>query len=60
MKILALAPHADDVEIGMGGTLAKYVAEGHNVKIICAIVPCEDLEGNSSKKSKEILFLLLF
>ena len=54
MKILALAPHADDIEIGMGGTLAKFVAEGHNVKIICAIVPCENFEGHSSKKSKEI------
>ena len=32
MKILALAPHADDIEIGMGGTLAKFVAEGHVCK----------------------------
>ena len=26
-NIIALSPHADDVEIAMGGTIAKYVDE---------------------------------
>lgn len=30
-KILCLAPHPDDGEIGCGGTLAKYSEEGHEV-----------------------------
>ena len=27
-KILAIAPHADDAEIGMGGTIKKFVDSG--------------------------------
>ena len=30
-NIIALSPHADDVEISMGGTIVRYVKEGHNV-----------------------------
>ena len=28
IDILAFGAHADDVEIGMGGTIAKYVQQG--------------------------------
>jgi LmbE family N-acetylglucosaminyl deacetylase len=31
MRILVLAPHADDEVLGMGGTIAKMAAEGHDV-----------------------------
>lgn len=31
MRILALSPHADDVELGAGGTLARMRQEGHEV-----------------------------
>lgn len=34
MKILAIGAHADDVELGCGGTLAKAVSNGHSVKVI--------------------------
>lgn len=34
MRILAISPHPDDVEIAMGGTIAKYVSSGHRVTII--------------------------
>ena len=33
-KILAIGAHPDDVELGCGATLARLVAEGHNVFII--------------------------
>ena len=45
LNILALSPHADDVEIAMGGTIAKYADEGHNVIIITAILPKENADG---------------
>ena len=45
-NIIALSPHADDVEIAMGGTIAKYINEGHNVTIITAILPKENIDGN--------------
>jgi LmbE family N-acetylglucosaminyl deacetylase len=33
MKILVIAPHADDEALGCGGTMARLVAEGHNVTV---------------------------
>ncbi len=30
-KILVLAPHTDDGEFGCGGTIAKFIKEGHDV-----------------------------
>lgn len=33
MKILAIGSHADDVELGCGGALLKWAAEGHEVAI---------------------------
>ena len=31
VEVLAFGPHPDDIEIGIGGTLAKHVARGHRV-----------------------------
>jgi len=36
MRILAIGCHPDDLEIGCGGTLAKYAKEGHTV-IMCHV-----------------------
>ena len=49
MNIIVLSPHADDVEIAMGGTIAKYVDEGHNITIITAILPRENIDGNTDE-----------
>ena len=37
LNILAISPHADDVEIAMGGTIAKFIKDKHNVTILTAI-----------------------
>jgi bacillithiol biosynthesis deacetylase BshB1 len=34
MKIVVVAPHPDDAELGMGGSIARLVAEGHEVVIV--------------------------
>ena len=34
MRILILAPHTDDGEFGCGASIAKYVAEGHEVHYV--------------------------
>jgi bacillithiol biosynthesis deacetylase BshB1 len=31
VDLLAFGPHPDDIEIGMAGTIAKHVAQGHSV-----------------------------
>jgi LmbE family N-acetylglucosaminyl deacetylase len=33
MKVLVFAPHPDDAELAMGGTIAKLVARGHAVTV---------------------------
>lgn len=34
MKILAIGAHLDDIEIACGGTLAKAIENGHDVKVL--------------------------
>ena len=53
LNILVISPHADDAEIAMGGTIAKYANEGHNVAIITAILPSENIEGNTDNFMKK-------
>lgn len=36
LKLLAVFPHPDDESLGMGGTLARYAAEGVQVSLVCA------------------------
>ena len=53
MRVLAISPHADDVEIAMGGTIARFVDEGHVVKILTMIIPCETIEGLADSDWKQ-------
>lgn len=34
MKVLVIAAHPDDEVLGMGGTITKYVKDGHELKIV--------------------------
>jgi len=49
MNILVVAPHADDEILGVGGTIAKYVDEGHNVYVCIVTV------GHPSMYSQSLL-----
>lgn len=40
-KVLALSPHTDDIEIACGGTIARLISEGTEVKSI-AFSGCEE------------------
>lgn len=40
MKLLVLAPHTDDGELGCGGTIAKMIEDGHDVYYV-AFSACE-------------------
>ena len=33
MRILAISPHSDDVELGCGGELVRFLKNGHHVKL---------------------------
>lgn len=56
MKILVIAAHPDDIEPQMGGTIAKYIKEGHEVKMVLLtrtggkIEKIREKEGNKAAK----------
>lgn len=54
MNILAIGAHFDDVELGCGGTLAKHVADGHNVYVYVATVSGFTNQYNTTVRPSEI------
>ncbi|MES0371993.1 MAG: PIG-L deacetylase family protein [Mariprofundaceae bacterium] len=58
-RILALAPHPDDIEIGCGGTLAVHAARGDEVHLFVAteggVGGSADTRKSEQKRSAEIL-----
>lgn len=54
MNVLIMAPHADDEILGAGGTISKFIHDGHDVYV--CIVTC----GHPSMYSKDILEKLRF
>jgi LmbE family N-acetylglucosaminyl deacetylase len=56
VKILVFGAHPDDVEIGMGGTIARYADMGHHVTIALVCVPNERTQRvTESERAAEIL-----
>jgi bacillithiol biosynthesis deacetylase BshB1 len=47
---LAFGPHADDIEIGLGGTLARHTAHGHTVGL-CDLTEAE-LSSNGTPEQR--------
>ncbi|MGP9042174.1 bacillithiol biosynthesis deacetylase BshB1 [Cytobacillus kochii] len=55
LDILAFGAHADDVEIGMSGTIAKYVEKGYKVGI-CDLTEAElSSNGNPTLRKTEAI-----
>jgi LmbE family N-acetylglucosaminyl deacetylase len=53
MRILITSPHPDDIEPQMGGTIARYTKQGHQVLMLNAIIPCQDTDGKVIEGAKE-------
>jgi N-acetylglucosamine malate deacetylase 1 len=51
MDLLVFGPHPDDIEIGLGGTVARHVAEGHQVAL-CDLTRGE-LSSNGTVEERE-------
>lgn len=49
MKVLVFAPHADDEILGVGGTISRYVKEGHQVDVCVVTV------GTTPMFSEEVI-----
>jgi LmbE family N-acetylglucosaminyl deacetylase len=51
--VLALGAHPDDIEIGMGGTVAKLVGIGYDVKLVVATLPNFVKTDTKEERKKE-------
>ena len=47
-KILILSPHTDDGEFSCGGSIARFIEEGHDVYYV-AFTTCEESVPNGLK-----------
>lgn len=56
-KILFLAPHTDDVELGCGATLARCVEEGACVHIVVFSTASKSLPAGYGKNTLELEFV---
>lgn len=52
MIIVVLSPHTDDGELGAGGSIARFVEEGHEVHNIVLSVPRPELKDECEAASK--------
>ena len=53
MRVLVLAPHADDEVYGCGGMIHRYVAEGHEVDIVIMTMGTVSVPGHGTKCTEE-------
>ena len=52
IDLLAFGPHSDDIEIGLGGTIARHAAEGHRVGL-CDLTEAE-LSSNGTVEQRRV------
>jgi bacillithiol biosynthesis deacetylase BshB1 len=52
VDVLVFGPHADDIEIGLGGTIARHVAEGHRVGL-CDLTRAERSSNGTPEQRLE-------
>ena len=52
MRVLAIGVHPDDIEFGMGGSLAKHISMKHDVSIIILTDGSRDDNGNYIKSDE--------
>jgi LmbE family N-acetylglucosaminyl deacetylase len=54
--ILAFGAHPDDIEIGMGGTVAKLVGMGYDVDLVIATLPTfTKIDGKEERRTEAIM-----
>ena len=53
VDLLVFAPHPDDAEIGLGGTIARHTAEGHSVGLVDLTAGELSSNGTPDERRKE-------
>lgn len=54
MRVLVLAPHTDDGELGCGGTIARFIEEGHEVHYVAFSTARESVPDGLPKDILEV------
>lgn len=52
MRVLAIGVHPDDIEFGMGATLAKHIKVGHEVSVLILTDGARDGSGNYTRSDE--------
>src|SRR5690606_42134342 len=52
-KILVIGPHPDDQELGVGGSIAKFAAQGHDVLLLDVTNGEPTPHGTVEKRERE-------
>ena len=52
MRVIILSSHTDDGELGAGGTMARFVEEGHEVHNVVLSVPLPELKAECEAANK--------
>lgn len=61
MNVLVFGAHPDDLEIGMGGTIAKHVQFGDQVTMVVATIPSQrERRREEARRGAEILGAKLY
>ena len=55
MRVVSIGAHPDDVELGMGGTLAKHSKRGDEIHIITCTLGIGGTSGDPKAREKEAL-----
>ncbi|RLG29005.1 hypothetical protein DRN97_12575 [Methanosarcinales archaeon] len=56
MRVLAFGAHPDDIEVGMGGTIARYSKNKHDVIMVIATIPNKkNIRQKEAENAAEIL-----
>jgi LmbE family N-acetylglucosaminyl deacetylase len=53
--VLAFGAHPDDIEIGMGGTVAKLAGMGYDVKMVIATLPAFTKIDDKEERRREAI-----
>jgi len=55
MNIIVFSPHPDDAEVLMGGTIAKYAQNGHDVLIVVVTIPNQEEKRREESRDAAVI-----
>jgi len=60
INILILGAHSDDIELGCGGTILKFIRQYHVHRVSWIVFSADEVRRNEALSSASILFTRFF